>query len=88
MLLAAKLKFISHSRFTTMFKRWVGGVVVVVVVVRGVGSNPCLKNVLQGVPKKTGHLLTFLGNLGTERPKVPQMAKKVPRIAKPKKIYL
>ena len=35
--------------------------------------------------KKTGHFLTFLGNLGTERPKVPKMAKKVPRIAKPKK---
>ena len=30
--------------------------------------------------------MTFLGNQGTERPKVPKMAKKVPRIAKPKKI--
>ena len=64
MLLAAKLKFISHSRFTTMFKRWVGGGVVVVVVVRGVGSNPCLKNVLQGVPKKDWTLFDIFGQSG------------------------
>ena len=30
------------------------------------GVKPMFKkNVLQGVPKKTGHFLTFLGNLGT-----------------------